>query len=331
MTSRELVTATLNFEHTGRIPRQTWLLPWAELNFPGKPEEILSDFPCDLVCAPDLLAGPAPETEGDAHRIGTFIDEWNCIFENKADGIIGEVKQPIVEDWSDTSRVHIPRELLAIDTEQINAFCHREERFVLRPIVARPFERLQFIRGTENLLIDLALEEDGLHEFIREMHAFHIELTEAWAQTDVDAIFIMDDWGTQNNLLINPDMWREFFKPLYKAYIDMAHAHGKKVFMHSDGNILSIYPDLIEIGLDAINSQIWCMGLDNLAPFAGQITFWGEMDRQHALATGTPDDVVAKSEEMKAKLYADGGLITQCEFGPGAHPANVRAYLEAMR
>ena len=57
--------------------------------------------------------------------------------------------------------------------------------------------------------------------------------------------------------------------------------------MHSDGNILKIYPQLIELGLDAINSQIFCMGVENLEPFAGKITFWGEMDRQHLLVNGS--------------------------------------------
>ncbi len=69
---------------------------------------------------------------------------------------------------------------------------------------------------------------------------------------------------------------------------EIAHAAGKKLFMHSDGHILAIYPDLVEIGIDAVNSQIFCMGVEKLAPFAGRITFWGEIDRQHLLAHATP-------------------------------------------
>jgi len=56
---------------------------------------------------------------------------------------------------------------------------------------------------------------------------------------------------------------------------------GKKIFMHSDGHTLDIYPDMVELELDAFNSQIFCMGVQELAPFAGKITFWGEIDRQH--------------------------------------------------
>ena len=101
----------------------------------------------------------------------------------------------------------------------------------------------------------------------------------------------MDDWGSQRSLLISPAMWRTYFKPMYRDYVQIAHAAGKKFFMHSDGHILAIYPDLIEIGVDALNSQIFCMGVEQLAPFAGKITFWGEIDRQHLLAFATPDEV----------------------------------------
>jgi hypothetical protein len=135
----------------------------------------------------------------------------------------------------------------------------------------------------------------------------------------------MDDWGAQNDLLINPVLWSEMFMPLYRDYIGIAHSNGKKAFMHSDGNILKIYPQLIELGLDAINSQIFCMGVENLEPFAGKITFWGEMDRQHLLVNGSEEDVRAAVGKVRRLLYKNGGCIAQCEFGPGARPENIRA------
>jgi hypothetical protein len=99
--------------------------------------------------------------------------------------------------------------------------------------------------------------------------------------------------------------------------------------MHSDGHILAIYPDLIEIGVDAVNSQIFCMGVENLAPFAGRITFWGEIDRQHLLAHATPDEVEAAVHSVHTALWRKGGCIAQCEFGAGARPENVRRVFAA--
>lgn len=68
---------------------------------------------------------------------------------------------------------------------------------------------------------------------------------------------------------------------MYGEYIAVAKGHGKKGFMHSDGHILSILPKLADLGLDTINSQLFCMGLDALKPLKGRITFWGEISRQH--------------------------------------------------
>ena len=93
--------------------------------------------------------------------------------------------------------------------------------------------------------------------------------------------------------------------------------------MHSDGYIIDILPDLIELGLDAVNSQIFCMGLENLEQFSGQICFWGEIDRQHLLPNGSKSDIENAVNDVYRHLYKSGGIIAQCEFGAGANPDNV--------
>jgi uroporphyrinogen decarboxylase len=159
---------------------------------------------------------------------------------------------------------------------------------------------------------------------LERIHHYYLAEAEAWASTDIDALAIMDDWGYQRSLLIRPEIWRELFKPLYREYAEIAHRRGKYVFMHSDGNIIEIIEDLIEVGIDAINAQIFCMGVETLGRrFRGRITFWGEIDRQHLLAYGTPEQVAAAVRLVDSHLYAAGGVIAQCEFGPGARPENV--------
>ena len=239
---------------------------------------------------------------------------------------MGEVKEPLISDdegWEDLSRVHIPVEELSFDIEQVNNFCRTTDKFVLAAANPRPFERLQFLRGTENVFIDLILRPDGMMSFIKKMHEHNIKVLEKWCQSDVDGISFMDDWGTQNSMLINPDLWQEIFKPLYKDYIELAHSKNKKAFMHSDGNILALYPHFIEIGLDALNSQIFCIGIDKLKEFSGKITFWGEIDRQHLLPNGTLEEVEQAVKYIKEALWEDGGCIAQLEFGLGAKPENV--------
>jgi hypothetical protein len=101
--------------------------------------------------------------------------------------------------------------------------------------------------------------------------------------------------------------------------------------MHSDGHITEIIPDLIEIGLDALNSQVFCMGVEELGQhFAGEITFWGEMDRQQLLPRGTTVQIADAARRMRAAFHRNGGLIAQCEFGPGARPENIYAFFKAL-
>jgi hypothetical protein len=124
--------------------------------------------------------------------------------------------------------------------------------------------------------------------------------------------------------MVAPRVFRRYFRPMYEDYVAIARRHGKFVFMHSDGNILDIMEDLIAIGIRAINSQVACMGVEELGRrFKGRMTFWGEIDRQDLLAFGTRDQVATAVREAREHLYANGGVIAQCEFGPGAIPENV--------
>ncbi len=84
----------------------------------------------------------------------------------------------------------------------------------------------------------------------------------------------------------------------------------------------------MEIGVDALNSQLFCMGIDNLTPFAGRITFWGEMDRQRLLAFADAQEVEDAVRLVHSRLWRNGGCIAQCEFGAGARPENVRRVFE---
>jgi len=329
MSPRELVVRTLEFDCPSRLPRQLWLLPWAAQRYPEKAAELVRRFPDDIIATPQLYKTPLP-IRGTRYEPGTYVDEWGCVFMNLADGIIGEVKNPLLSDWSKLDDIRIPVERLTVDADAVRTFCRGTDRFVIAGVVPRIFERLQFLRGSENLFCDLAQQPPELHVLIHRIHQFYLKELEVWARTGVDALEIMDDWGGQRAMLISPALWRSMFKPLYREYVELAHRHGKYFFMHSDGYILDIMPDLVEVGVDAINAQVFCMGLEQVgAACAGRITFWGEMDRQHLLPRGTQDDIRLAAAQMKKSLYRDGGLIAQCEFGPGANPDNVWTFFEA--
>jgi len=327
---RELVKQALEFRSPPRLPRQLWLLPWAAKRFPEELKRIETDFPSDITVIPVSCSEPVPGG-GNAHSIGQFVDAWGCTFENLQDGIIGQVKNPQLSDWSQAADIRFPRERLEFDQEAVAEFCRGTDLYVLAGTCPRPFERLQFLRGSEELYLDLNRPPREFREFLHRMHAFYLEELTLWAKTDVDAITFMDDWGSQRALLVAPELWRELFKPLYADYIAIAHEHGKHAFMHSDGHITEIIPDLIEIGLDALNSQVYCMGVEELGSrFAGDITFWGEIDRQQILPRASTEEIAQAAGQMRSALHREGGLIAQCEFGPGARPENIYAFFQAL-
>ena len=328
-TSRELVRKTLEFEAPARIPRDLWVLPWADHHYHNELEQIRQRFPSDFTGSPGYHRVPS-KTIGDAYETGLYVDEWGCTFTNFQRGVIGEVKHPLVKTWDDLDKVVPPSEHLTIDVERVNAFCHSTDKFVFGGCCPRPFERIQFIRSSEALYVDLGEQPPELFTLLDRLHQHFLKELEVWASTDVDALNFMDDWGAQRSLLISPRQWRRIFKPLYKEYIDLAHAHGKKIFMHTDGYIQDIIPDLVELGLDAINSQLFVMDIEAIGKQAGgKMTFWGEIDRQHILPSGTLEDVDNAVERVYRSLYKDGGVIAQCEFGAGAKPENVYRVYEA--
>lgn len=326
MTSRELVKRTLEFTNDNdRVPRQKWLLKWAEMNYGEYVIKLNEEFPDDIVGAPGIYREP-PLVEGDPYMPGIYKDFWGSEFRNVHPGIIGEVKQPLIldEDWDDADKIRFPKELLTVDKEAVNCYCRDSDQFVLSALSPRPFERLQFLRGTEELLADIIYRPKKMISFMGKLHDFYCEMLEQWAQTEVDAIKFMDDWGAQNSMLISDSAWRELFKPMYKEYGQIARKYNKKLFMHSDGFILPILPDLIEIGVDALNCQVFCMGVERMKEFAGSITFWGEIDRQHLLPEGDKEAIDRAVYTLRDAFWKKGGAIAQCEFGPGAKPENVR-------
>lgn len=333
-TPRELVQRCLRRETPARVPRHMWTLPWAQLHYPRELAELRRDFPDDIVIAP-AAGAPSPLRKGDPYSVGTAVDDWGAIFTNIHAGVHGEVKSPIIPgECPDPKYIRPPVENIPADPvkarDEINRFCAGTSQFVLAGNLPRPWERYQFMRGTEESLADVMMPEEGMARCLKVIHEFYLRELEFWVTTDVDGIFFMDDWGSQTQLLIPPPIWRELFKPLYRDYCDLAHANGKHTFMHSDGYTMEIYPDLIAAGVDALNSQLFVMDMAELGRVAkGKIAFWGEIDRQHVLCAHDPQVGRNAVRKVVEHLYDPrGGVIAQFELGPGADCATARAILE---
>lgn len=330
MTGRERVKRALEFDFPDRAPRELWALPGVFMFKHKEFQEVLEKYPSDFT-GPEVHYGQAKKSRGTPGHVGTYTDEWGCTFTVAEPGVIGEVKEPLLDELSKISSLTPPVEILeGADFSRVNKSCQGTDKYVKAGTTVRPFERMQFLRGTENLFMDMAY---GVREFeiLKDMvHGFFVQEMEMWAKTDVDGVSFMDDWGAQKGLLISPDMWRSIFKPMYADYCSILHNAGKHVFFHSDGNISAIYPDLIEIGIDAVNSQLFSMDIEDLGRnYKGEITFWGEIDRQHILPFGTVEDVRnAVRRVRKALDDGTGGVIAQCEWGNDVTRENIEAVFE---
>jgi len=318
MTSRERVVRALEFEKPDRVPRHLWRLPGVKMFRQNEVDMILKKYPEDITIL-EFNYGKGKRTKGTRYKCDEIAaDEWGCEWHVGEDGVTGEVKDPPVKDISEVKNLTAPYEILeGADFPKVNRMCAETDTFTLAWTTVRPFERMQFLFGTEKLFIELAYASKNLYLLRDMVHDFFMEELRRWVETDVDGISFMDDWGAQRNLLISPQMWRELFKPLYKDYCDLIHSKNKYAFFHSDGCIEQIYPELIEVGVDAINSQLFCMNIEELGrKYKGRITFWGEIDRQHILPFGTRDKVVEAVKRVKNALWMpEGGIIAQCEFG----------------
>ncbi|NQU76822.1 MAG: methyltransferase [Planctomycetes bacterium] len=335
-TPREVVTSCLRFEYPERLGRDVWYLPWAEQNHPQEVAEIRRRFPSDFGYSVNPFQ-PSLRAKGDPMMPGISIDDWGVARANLQKGIMGEVHDPILPDPDhvDLEAIKPPYETFPTDTEaardKVNRSCAESDLFLFAPAhQPQPWQQYQFLRGTENAMMDVMHPENGTIEALAIIHEFNLRNLEFWVQTDVDGIVMPDDWGSQLQLLIPPQIWRDLFKPLYRDYCELAHSHGKFLLMHSDGQISEIFEDLAEVGFDAVNSQLFCMDIPELGRKAkGKTTFWGEIDRQHILPS--PDPQVVRDAVRKVAKYLydpSGGIIAQMEFSLGTKGANVIAAFE---
>jgi uroporphyrinogen-III decarboxylase len=195
----------------------------------------------------------------------------------------------------------------------------KREYWIVGVTVTTVFETAWALRGYEKTLMDLVADPDFAERLLDIPFRYHLTAAERLARMGVDMIWIGDDVGTQNRMLMSPATWRRFFKPRMATLISTLKRVNPEVQIayHSDGVITPIIPDLIEIGLDVLNPvQPRSMDPEQLKKeFGERLCFWGSMDEQYTLPFGTPAEVEAEVLKRLKTLGRSGGLI----LGPTHH------------
>ena len=196
------------------------------------------------------------------------------------------------------------------------------------------YETAWQIRGYEQFLMDMIAEPAIPTYILGRIHDQVLKRFIALAKAGVDVIQSGDDVATQRSLIMNPETWRRFIKPLQKELYDVARAINPnvKIWYHSDGDISDILPELVEIGVDILNPvQPECMDLGWVKrEFGKHIVFDGTIGTQTTMPFGSPDEVRKTIAENK-KLYGyDGALIFSPThvLEPDVPPENIMAFFE---
>jgi len=171
-------------------------------------------------------------------------------------------------------------------------------------------------RGVEQVIYDIALEDPiGLACMEKRFRCCYEVSKKALETADgqIDILWIGDDYGTQNGLLMSPETWRKLFFPKLKKMCALGHRYGAKVMLHCCGSTRPLWPGLIEAGVDiyqTVQPEAMNMNPAELkAEFGERICFHGTISIQKTLPFGTPEDVAAEVRQRIETVGKNGGLI----------------------
>jgi len=302
----------MTYNYPDEIPMRVGVMPAMWLRLGNEMVRFAKEYPDFIPNIPDL--SKPDEYIPKTHRVGSYTDEWGCVWSNVEEGMFSIVKGHPVPNREDIPTLKIPENR---DGSLPHSFMYL---------------RLLDLRGFEEAMIDFAEEPDELQILIDKVLEYNCRQIEVAVQGESGIIYFGDDLGTQNGLAISPEKWRKYLKPCYKKMYSMVHAAGKYVYMHTDGKIYEIIPDLAECGVDFINPEAGPNGLDNLARVCkGKYPLDMYIDSQ-LLPFATPSEVDSHVRGCVEALYLPrGGLGLIAELNYEVPLQNCAAALDAMR
>jgi uroporphyrinogen decarboxylase len=335
MKHRERILAALNHELADRCPMHILLTPdfakrlKAYLQRKG---EVIGEieygvlggrypYELDRIIDSDMLITTVGWLHSFNHPEDSYVDEWGVNWKavyfdtpygmGRYTDIVGN---PLAEaDALDHYQPPDPNrpELYEEARHLLDEF--KDEYWIVGSVAGGIFESACGLRGYEKMLMDLVLDPDLAEQIMQITNQYHLSAARRLTKMGVDMIWLGDDVGAQNNMLISPKTWRSLLKPkMANAIAEVKTINPNvKVAYHSDGNIYPIIPELIEIGLDVLNPiQPGAMDPARLKKeFGDNLCFWGSIDQQHTLPHGTPQDVRTETLERLRTLGKGGGLI----------------------
>ena len=191
--------------------------------------------------------------------------------------------------------------------------------------------------GMEDLFIRMYTNPDIVEAAIDGMVNFYLAANKKFfdmAADKVDVFFFASDLGSQDNLLISPEMFAKFFLPAFRKITEQAKKYGLKVMLHSCGAVEKLIPSFIDIGIDALHPlQAKARGMDaqNLADkYKKDLVFVGGVDTQELLPFGTPAEIKNEVRRLK-KIFGERYVVSPSHEAllPNVSPENMLAMRDA--
>jgi len=280
-----------------------------------------------------------------------YKDEWQFIYRFPKDGFwFSLVESPLAEvDFSREGAFENYSWPNARDKRRFKGLREKAEEIrqqgkivFIKGLCAGLFEMHQRIRGMSDAMIDPFLAPVNSDKLIGKLADLKIEFWDEALDHVGDLVDIIgegDDYGTQNSQLIDPDQFRQYYKPHFTRVLAFIKekAPDSRMMFHSCGNVRPIISDLIEMGVDILNPvHVNASGMEPVQlkkDFGNDIVFWGGgVDTQHILPSGTIREVKDDVRKNIETLAPGGGFVFSTVHNIQAEvpPENILAMWEAL-
>jgi uroporphyrinogen decarboxylase len=334
VTSRERIHAAIHFQGPDRCPVKHYMFPGVFWRHGRRALELAQRYPDDFGNRMILDNFDAAEKAGarDAQEVIEWKDPWGVRWRRLGGYTAGDVVAPAIADWDAWPEYQFPP---PPDERRFEDFAAQASTRRATEYIhgggGSLFQHLQHLRGPANMLMDVAEDNEGINELADRMVDYMLVSVRGYLAAGADGIGFGDDLGAPDRLLVHPDTWRRFFKPRYARLFAPVLEAGKDVWFHSDGWILEIIEDLIEIGVKLLNPQHEIMDTWRVGEIVrGRICVCTDLDRQGTIPFGTPERIAQETRRAIAAFSGtrngrDGGVMLHGEIGPDVPLGNIEA------
>ena len=308
---------SIRLEYPSEIPTSVGILPGVWMKFGKDFQKLIDEYP-QFFHGQQVDLSQVENNLDNRYREGKWVDSWGCVWENVHAGNDAIVTEHPVADEDGVFSLQIPADRSGNDLP--HGFMYL---------------RLLDLCGFENAMIMFAEEDKAIETLIDKVLEYNIYQVAALIPRINDFVSFGDDLGMQKGLAIGAERWRKYLKPCFRKLYGMIKAARPDtlIYMHTDGCIHEIMPDLVECGVDIINPQYRANGIENLVQVCRRdqiIPIDLDMDRQ-LFPFATRSQIFDHFAEAVESLYLpQGGLCLKVEFNHDLTLDQMANILDAM-